>query len=89
MAKGKGGNRGVSSGLRKSHGPKRHMFKDLKPLVHLIAKTGLLSKYYDFESWVLACQARGIKNPGKAEFSKFVVLPTIKAKNEFFAALRK
>ena len=87
MAKGKGKG-GSSGGPRKSHGPKRHMFKGYKPMIHSFAKTGLLSKYYDYESFVLACTARGKKNPSRQEFIEFSCLPRDKQK-EYFANLRK
>lgn len=77
------------SGLRKNHGPKRHLFKEYKPMVHIIAKDGLLTKYYAFESWALACQARGIKNPRREDFNTFVVLKSRKEKDEWFASLKK
>ena len=74
---------GSSSGPHKKHGPKRHLFHDLKPMVHEIAKAGVLTKYYAYESWALACQARGIKNPRK----EFIILKTKKEKDEYFASL--
>jgi hypothetical protein len=77
------------SGLRKNHGPKRHLFHELKPMVHVIAQSGLLSKYYAYESWALACQARGIKNPRKEDFNKFILLKTKKEKDEYYASLKK
>ena len=75
------------SGLRKNHGPKRHLFHDLKPMVHVIAKDGLLTKYHAYESWALACQARGVKNPRKEDFNNFILLKTRKEKDEYFKAL--
>lgn len=90
MAKGKGKpSTPAVSRLRKMHGPKRHFFRDLKPMVHQYGALGVLSKYYAFESWSLACQARGIKNPTRTEFAKFVILPTIKAKDEYFSNIKK
>lgn len=81
--------RGSHSGPHKSHGPKRHMWKDFKPLVKSIADAGLLSKYHCYESWSLACNARGIKNPRKEDFNRFVLLKTVKEKDDYFKSLRK
>lgn len=90
MAKGKGKS-SASAGpkLRKMHGPKRHMFKDFKPMVHVMHENGLLNKYYNYESWVLACAARGKKNATRAEFKEFVLLKTCKEKDAWFASLAK
>jgi hypothetical protein len=80
---------GSSSGLRKNHGPKRHLFKDYKPMVHVFGKSGILTKYSNRESFNLSCQARGIKNPTKEMWDKFCILPIVKAKDEFLANLTK
>lgn len=85
MAKGKGGSKS-SGGPHKSHGPKRHLFKEFKPMVHLFAKAGLLSKYNNYESFCLACSARGKRNPTRKDFSEFVGLSREKQK-EYFASL--
>ena len=88
MAKGKGRKASGGSGLRKNHGPKRHMFKEFKPMVRAFADAGLLSKYDNFESWQLACAARGCKKVDYNEFKKFVVL-SLPEKKEYFKNLRK
>lgn len=64
MAQYRGGSIATSAKqkLHKSHGPKRHMFKDYKPMVHQFAKAGLLTKYNDYESFALSCTARGVKS---------------------------
>jgi hypothetical protein len=49
MAKGKG-KKVSSGGPHKKHGPKRHMFRWAGAMKHEFAKSGLLSKYNDFES---------------------------------------
>ena len=85
MAKGK---RVGGGGPRKNHGPKRHMFRWAGPMKHEFAKSGLLSKYYDFESWQLAMAARGNRKADKAEFDRFVVLP-MEQKKAYFANLKK
>ena len=60
MAKSK---KGVShAGPHKKHGPKRHMFKEYKPMVHVFGQAGILDKYHSIESFILACQARGLKS---------------------------
>lgn len=81
--------KGSHSGPHKSHGPKRHLFHELKPMMHVIAQSGLLSKYWAYESWALACNARGVKNPTKADFSQFILLPTKAKKDEYFKSLMK
>lgn len=80
--------KGSHSGPHKNHGPKRHLFKDFKPLVHVFGKMGLLTKYNNFESFVLACNARGKKNPTKADFDKFVLLDR-KHQDEYLKSLSK
>ena len=87
MAKGKG-KKVSSGGPHKKHGPKRHMFKEFKPMIHVFAKAGLLTKYNNFESWQLACAARGKKTADRGEFNSFVVLP-IEQKKEYFKNLKK
>lgn len=75
------------SGLRKNHGPKRHLFKDYKPMVHVFGKVGVLNKYSNQESFNLSCQARGVKNPTKEMWSQFSALKTIKEKDQFLKNL--
>jgi len=87
MAKGKG--KGASSsGPHKKHGPKRHLFKEYKPMVKAMADAGLLSKYHNFESWQLAMAARGCKKADRAEFNRFVIL-SMEEKKAYFANLKK
>jgi len=69
MAKGKG--KGSSSGPRKSHGPKKHLFAYYKPMIKQFADCGLLSKYHNYDSWVMACNSRGKKSATKEEFKAF------------------
>ena len=90
MAKGKG-KPSASAGprLRKNHGPKRHMFREYKPMVHEIAKAGILTKYHDRESFELALSARGIRQNIDAYWNEFLKLPTIAAKKEWFKNLKK
>jgi len=80
--------RGASSGLKKAHGPKKHLFKALKPMIHSMHQNGLLNKYNAYESWCIAVQARGKKDISKAEFNKFIALKTCKEKDAYFKALK-
>ena len=89
MAKGRGKGKSVSSGLRKKHGPSRKLFKELKPMIYSISQSGVLSKYDCFESWALACQARGVKNPSYDDFKRFCLLKTRKLTDEYFASLKQ
>ena len=87
MAKGKG--RKLSSGgPNKKHGPKRHLFKEYKPMIKAMADDGLLTKYENFESWQLACAARGFRKADYNEFKKFVVL-SLEEKKQYFKNLWK
>jgi len=87
MAKGK--RKGTSSGgPHKKHGPKRHMHAWCGPMKEAFAKTGILTKYYDFESWQLAMAARGNKKADYNEFKAFAAL-SMEEKKAYFAALKK
>lgn len=81
--------RATHSGLHKSHGPKRHLFRELKPMVHVFGGTGILNKYNSQESFILACQARGKKNVTKEDWSNFTNLKSTKEKDAYFASLKK
>lgn len=71
--------------LRKNHGPKRRMFKDCKPLVHDFARTGILSKFYNYESFAQAMAARGIRANIKEMWLEFYPILNHQAKVEYFA----
>lgn len=60
--------------LRKNHGPKRHMFKDYKPMIKVFADAGLLTKYHDYESFALSCASRGVKNGIREMWQEFCIL---------------
>lgn len=79
--------RSGSSGPKKNHGPKRHMFKEYKPMVWKFGKMGLLSKYRDEESFVLACQARGKKNVSHSDWLTFIGLKSKVEKDNYFKSL--
>lgn len=87
MAKGKGKG-GSSGGPHKKHGPKRHLFKEFKPMIKAFADAGLLDKYHNYESFCLACNARGKRNPTRQEFNEFRLLAADKQK-EYFKAIAK
>lgn len=77
-------NSSVGSVVRKSHGPKRHLFADYgSMLTYEFSKAGVLTKYNNFESFKLACMARGCKNPTKTMWSVFSILNTIAEKDEW------
>ena len=88
MAKGKGKKSAASGGPHKKHGPKRKLFKEFKPMIKAFADAGLLTKYNNYESFCLACNARGKRNPTREEFNEFRLLPLEKQK-EFFKSLAK
>lgn len=81
--------RGSSSGPKKNHGPKRHLFKNFKPFVWEVAPTGILNKYNNEESFILACQARGKKNASHEDWNYFFYKLNDKEKKEYFASLKK
>lgn len=87
MAKGKA-KKVSSGGPHKKHGPKKHMFKEYKPMIRQFAQLGLLNKYNEYESWVLACTARGKRNTPYDEFIKFSTLSR-EEKDKYFDNLRK
>lgn len=78
----------VKQKLRKRHGPKRHMFKDLKPMVYLYTQTGILSKYYNYESFALACASRGVKSGIPEMWMDYKLLPTNKDKDAYLANVK-
>ncbi len=86
MAKGKG--KVSSGGPHKKHGPKRKLFAEFKPMIKAMADAGLLSKYNNYESFCLACSARGKRNPTHYEFVEFTYL-TKEQQREYFKNLSK
>lgn len=64
----------VKQKQRKNHGPKRHMFKDFKPMVAVFAQTGILSKYYNYESFVQALAIRGVRSMTQELWADFIVM---------------
>ena len=90
MAQRKGGSVAapVKQKLRKKHGPKRHMFKDYKPMVHVFAQAGVLSKYCEYESFAQSCAARGVKSGVAEMWDEFKYLPRDE-QDEYFANLKE
>lgn len=75
--------------VRKSHGPKRHLFADYgSTLTYEFGKLGLLSKYSNIESFKLACIARGCKNPTKTMWGMFSILDTKAEKDEWLKNIK-
>jgi len=87
MAKGKG-KKVSSGGPHKKHGPKRHMFKEYKPMIYAFAQSGLLKKYYNRESFELSLNSRGIRNIPNWLWTEMISLPTEKEKKEWFKNLK-
>ena len=56
---------------RKNHGPKRHLHSAIYPktLRTQMQRQGALSKYFDFDSFCLALQARNVKADYKLMWS--------------------
>lgn len=72
----------VKQKQRKNHGPKKHMFKDFKPMVVAFARTGILSKFYNYESFVQSLAFRGVRSMTRELWADFSVL-SYEAKKEF------
>lgn len=86
MAKGK---KKSGSGAVKMHGPKRKLFHEWSRSMRIhLANAGLLSKYTNYESFKLACVARGVKNPNTAMFDEMKFLKTQADKDAWFRNLR-
>lgn len=91
MAVRRGGNAApVKMKLRKNHGPKRHLWHGLDKVGRIdVGACGLLSKYYDKESFGLACNARGIKMGINDLWEEYKLLPTCKAKDEYLSNVQE
>ena len=86
MAKSKG-KKVSSGGPHKKHGPKKHMFRWCGPMKHSMAKTGILSKYCDKESFAQALAAKGIKSSIDSMWKTFISLPTREEQKTWFKNL--
>jgi len=88
MAKGKG-KKVASAGPKKKHGPKTHRFHCWSSTIRkALADAGLLSKYYNYEAWQQACQAKGKRNTTYNDFNEFVKL-SHEEKEKYFENLGK
>ena len=88
MAKGKG-KKIASSGPHKKHGPKRKLHHCWSSTMRMaLAKSGLLSKYYNYESWSLALQAKGKRDASRNDFDEFVKLSR-EEKDNYFKNIKK
>ena len=83
MAKGKG-KKVASGGPHKKHGPKRKLHHAWTSTIRMsLAKSGLLSKFYNYESWSLAMQSKGKRDVSKNDFNEFVNLSREEKDNYF------
>ena len=88
MAKGKG-KKVASSGPHKKHGPKRKLHHCWTSTMRKhFADVGLLSKYYNYESWTLSVQARGRRDASRNDFNDFVKLSR-EEKDNYFKNIKK
>lgn len=88
MAKGKG-KKVSSGGPHKKHGPKRKLFHEWSKVTRMdLAKSGVLTKYYNKTSFELSLQARGIRNIPSWLWDEMISLPTQKEKEEWFKGLK-
>ena len=79
----------VKQRLRKNHGPKRHLWHGLDKVGRIdMGACGCLSKYWDKESFALACNARGVKMCINELWDEYKLLPTCVAKNEYLANIK-
>lgn len=88
MAKGKG-KKVASAGPKKPHGPKRKMFHCWSQTMRMqLAKDGLLTKAYNFESFAQACNAKGKRNVSRGDFADYVAMSKVE-KDKYFDTLKK
>lgn len=77
-------------GPTKPHGPKRKLFHEWSRSMRIhLANAGLLDKYNNFESFRLACIARGLKNPTMAHYDQMRFLKTRQEQKEWFKNIKK
>lgn len=92
MAKSKNGI-SRASGPHKNHGPKKKMFHCWSQTMRLkIARAGLLNKYNNKDSFILSCQARGLRH-GSAEewdarFNMFLRLENRQAQDTWLSTCK-
>jgi len=74
--------------LRKNHGPKKKMFHCWTSTMRLaFAKCGVLTKYYNYESFQASCSARGIRSDTADLYEEFIRLPDRKAQDAYLENL--
>lgn len=75
--------------LRKNHGPKRHLWHGFDKVGRIdMGSCGLLNKYYDKESFALACSSRGVRVCVSELWDEYKLLPTQKDKDEYLANIK-
>ena len=75
---------------RKNNGPKRHLFHSFgcKGERNMLEKMGIFSKYSCYDSFCLACQARGVKRGFEGLWSTYNALATTAEKDQFLKNLK-
>ena len=78
----------VKQKLRKKHGPKRKMFHCWDSTTRIaFAQAGILSKYYNFESFAQYCAKKNIRNPIEDLWYEFRTLDTTADKNQYLKSI--
>ena len=76
--------------LRKHHGPKRHLWHDYDKVGRIdFGRIGLLTKYYDKESFTLAAYARGVKNDVNELWNEYKLLKTCREKDIYLDGIKE
>lgn len=74
--------------LRKKHGPKKKMFHCWTSTMRLaFAKCGVLTKYYNYESFQASCSARGVRSDVADLYEEFIRLPDRKTQDTYLENL--
>ena len=80
----------VKMKLRKHHGPKRKLWHGLDKVGRIdCGKAGILSKYWDKESFALACNARGVKICINELWNEYREIKLCKDKDVYLAELQE
>jgi len=75
--------------LRKNHGPKRHLWHGYDKVGRIdFGRIGILSKYWDKESFALAANARGIKADINELWAEYSVLKTCALKDQYLRSIK-
>lgn len=83
MAKGKG-KKTASSGPHKKHGPKKRQWHMWSSTMRIhFANAGLLTKYYNRESWEQALTSRGVRTITDEMWKEFISLSREEQKTWF------